>query len=475
MATVSLHEKENLSAELHVNIEKSDYLAKVNEEIDSIRHKMTFKGFRPGKTPATFVRRMYGDGILADVIMKIVNQEIDKFMREQQINTMGKPIALSELDFNINDLKDYELNFEIGLQPKFELQGLEATDVYEYHDVIVDESDLDEEIKRLRRAFGTRSEVSGPVQTGDVVHFKAKELGKEDGYETEFAELFESMSDEGQELVEGKSVGDTCTANIFKLGKSQSEKYVRKYLLRLDDNDHRPIERLFYLEIIKVTRIELTELNQELFDRVWPGGQVTSETEAREKMRLEIKNEFGDSTDSLFFYNLLDELESKNPINLPEEFLKRDMSSNDEADTSEMSETDYKQFFDSLRRRLLINSIVKKFNVSVSDEDMLAEIKQYVRQEILGPQGSDEYLDQIAAMILENEKFANVRERSFERIQLRKVIGATKEAVKLDIIPTTKDKFAELMKELNLRLEARKTENPESEFSVNHPGELVAE
>jgi len=63
-----LIDKGQLSSELIIVLEKSDYLDKYKSELKKYKNKAHLKGFRKGKTPLSAIKKMYGQSVLADVI-----------------------------------------------------------------------------------------------------------------------------------------------------------------------------------------------------------------------------------------------------------------------------------------------------------------------------------------------------------------------------------------------------------------------
>ena len=64
-------ELKDMQMVLTLTIEPADYQEAVQKELKQIRQKANIPGFRPGMVPAGLVKKMYGKGVLADVLNKV--------------------------------------------------------------------------------------------------------------------------------------------------------------------------------------------------------------------------------------------------------------------------------------------------------------------------------------------------------------------------------------------------------------------
>ena len=59
---------DDLNAVVHLTIDKDDYESRVEEVLKDHRKKANMPGFRPGKVPASLIKKMYGKAVLVDEI-----------------------------------------------------------------------------------------------------------------------------------------------------------------------------------------------------------------------------------------------------------------------------------------------------------------------------------------------------------------------------------------------------------------------
>lgn len=63
-------ELKDLQAVVTLTIEPADYQDEVQKQLKQVRQKAQIPGFRPGMVPLGLVKKMYGKGVLADVLNK---------------------------------------------------------------------------------------------------------------------------------------------------------------------------------------------------------------------------------------------------------------------------------------------------------------------------------------------------------------------------------------------------------------------
>ena len=115
-------ELKNLTATLTITIEPADYQEDVQKELKQVRQKAQRPGFRPGMVPAGLVKKMYGKGILADVLNKKVGESLQKHIEDNKLAILGEPLPNNELTPAIDmDTQDtITFAFDIAVAPEFD-------------------------------------------------------------------------------------------------------------------------------------------------------------------------------------------------------------------------------------------------------------------------------------------------------------------------------------------------------------------
>jgi len=451
MPKIVREDKENLSAELTMMITKEDYVPKLDSELKQYRKKAHMKGFRKGKTPMGVIRKMYGQSVLAEVINDTLQKELTKYLTDENIEILGQPIpsdSQAELDFDINNLQDFEFKFDLGLAPQFELEGLSADTSFDRYAVDVPASMLDKEMEQAQKKFGDRSTVDTAIEDNDIVTFNANELDgdaiKENGWASTFNILVSQIGDEAvkKELLT-KKTGDKIRFNVFELEKNSKPESVRKYLLNVQENDEDvEIGEMFEATIGDIQRVAPAELDQAFFDKAFGEGNVKSEEEARGKFEAEISKYYDKQAESLLFRDFQDFLLEKNDIELPNDFLKRWIKSSNENANDEVIEKEYINFSKNLQWSLIKGKIVKQFDLSVSEEEIFEGFKDRVRGYFQG-YGDELIVLNTANRLMEDQKQVD---QLYQELMSDKLFETVRGIVKIKDEKIAAEAFDEVIK-----------------------------
>lgn len=114
-------ELKDLKAVVTLTIEPADYQEEVAKQLKEVRHKAQMPGFRPGMVPAGLVKKMYGKGILADVLNKLVGEHLQKHIEDNKIQILGDPLPSEESPkIDLDNEDTFTFLFDIAVAPEFE-------------------------------------------------------------------------------------------------------------------------------------------------------------------------------------------------------------------------------------------------------------------------------------------------------------------------------------------------------------------
>ncbi len=167
MSTVTRENIGLLNDKIVVKIEKSDYLPSFEKSLKEYGKKANIPGFRKGMVPTSLIKKMYGNSVFTDEVLKTVEKKLTDYMSTEQLEIFAQPLPLPENDaskINFIQPDDYSFSFEVGLKPAFNLPELSSLTPTRYQIIVTDEM-LNEEIERLRQKNGTMTEPE--TVTGD--------------------------------------------------------------------------------------------------------------------------------------------------------------------------------------------------------------------------------------------------------------------------------------------------------------------
>jgi len=423
------------NAMLTVCIEKADYAEKVEKNLRDYRKKANIPGFRPGMVPMGLLKKMYGKAVIAEEINKLVSDGLYSYIRENDLNILGEPMP-NETDqkpFDFDTDESFEFVFDLGLAPEFDVE-LSKKDKVKLYSIAVSEEMIDNQVKSYTGRYGKyiQEEV---VEEKDMIKGELLEMinGKvnESGLKVQDAALTASyMKDEQKARFVGAKKGDVIIFNPTAAFENETE---ISSLLKISKDEAKNINSDFQLKIESITRYHESEINQELFDKVYGEGVVTTEAEFRAKIKENIQESLVADTDYKFGVDAKEMLVAKfNNLTFPDAFLKRWVLSNNENLTPETLEADYSKMIADLKWQLIQNKIQKANELKVEPTDVEEYAKKLAKAQFAqyGMIGMDEEI--ITNYAKDMMKKEDTLKSMIDRVSEEKVFAIIKEAVKLE-------------------------------------------
>ncbi|QNH63405.1 trigger factor [Hymenobacter sediminicola] len=372
---ITLDKKDDqLNAILTVNLTEADYAPAVDAKLKGYSKKAQIKGFRPGKVPATLVRKMYGKGILADEINALLGKAVDGYIKENDLKILGEPLPMSN-NIDLDAQKDFAFQFELGLLPNFELPADQSISV-DRHKVDLDENTLNETYEQIGRQFGETSEPEAS-EAGDYIFGKLKKA-EEEG-EGRQVLLPTNKVTKGADKFVGVKAGDVVTFDL-KDSFGGDATAIRNFT-GFSKEEAAAVEGDYTLTVEKVNRTVTPEHNQELFDKVFGKDIVTSKEEYDEKIRGTVQENYDREADNLVSRQIIDKMLENTTIEIPKEFFKKWLlRANEGKLTPEQIDEHYDDYEKELKWSLIRNKVVEEQGLKVENE----EIVDRTMQKILG-------------------------------------------------------------------------------------------
>ncbi|RFC54645.1 trigger factor [Brumimicrobium aurantiacum] len=444
---------DDLNALLKVKVEKSDYQENVDKALTNYRKNANIPGFRKGKVPMGIIKKQYGKNVLGDELNRIVSEGLFKYVDEQEFEILGNPLPKNDIEVkgDFDNPDTFEFTYEIGISPEVDVK-LSGRNKYEYTKVKVDKTLVDKQIEDLTRRYGklTSGEKVGErdMVLGQLVELNEDGEILEGGVMNDSTISMEFVQDEElkKELI-GKKAGDTVVVNPMNISRGGND---TASMLGIEESQLDSISDKFNLTINEVKVMEPAELNQELFDKLFGEGEVTSEEQMREKVEADMAQMFEKDSEKILTRRISNDLIKKTDIQLPEAFLKRwILASQKEAITMEDVENDFENYARSLRWQLIQNSIFKNNDMKVEKEEAVNYTKsllvnQYAQYGMPAPEDAE--LTQSAEQVLSNQKEA---QQIYDMLAEEKMTKYFKETVKLDVKEVDYDEYVKIAQDSN--------------------------
>lgn len=413
-----------LNAVVTVAITKEDYKPKVEQVLKDYRKNASIPGFRKGAVPMSLIEKQYGKAVLLDEVNKLLQSSLNDYLVEEKLDILGNPLPKVTEDFNW-DADDYSFEFELGLAPEFTVDLAGKNKVTKYN-IVADDKMLDEQVERIQKQYGKMIS-KDKVEEGDDMRgiFSNEEKGINNEVTLNTADF--KTKTVAKKFI-GKKVGDVVT--VSTKGLFDDDHKLMDYLKVSHDEVHGlDIEVNFTIE--EITTTEKAELNQELFDKLFGEGAVTSVEEVKEKIKEDAERQFAQQADQKFLNDVTEWLVESTSFELPAEFLKKWIQTVGESPlTPEQAEEEYAKSEKGLRYQLIEGKIVTGNNLQVNFEDLKAYTSNLIKMQMAQfgqTNPSDADVENIVARVLSNKDEVK---RLSEQIMSEKMLALFKENVK---------------------------------------------
>lgn len=204
--------------------ELTDHVAAAYKKVAT---QVNIPGFRKGKVPAAMIDQRVGRGTVIDEAINTALPEFyGKAAREHDVLVVGRPTV------DIKEFKDNEklvFTVEVNVRPEVNLPDFSKITIT-VDDVVVADTDINEQLDELRARFGTLNSVERATQSGDFVTIDL--TARIDGAEVDGGKANEisyevgsnRMIDGLDEALVGMSAGDTKTFTTQLVGQKDDEK-----------------------------------------------------------------------------------------------------------------------------------------------------------------------------------------------------------------------------------------------------------
>lgn len=438
---VTQKQAEDLTLMVSLTIGNDDYAPKVKKILGDYRRNADIKGFRKGMAPMSMIEKMHGQSAMVDAVNNLISEGLNNYINENKLNIIGEPLAneTEQKPVSWKAGEDMEFIFDIALAPKVEI-ALSADDMIAYYEAELSKEEIAKYKSNVLRQFGQLGVVDSIEQDEDFII--ADLLQGETKIEGTYVALRSIEDKKIKKQFMGKKSGDTFDVDVNKAFANEAD---RAALLKVKKEELASVEPVWSLTVKEVKRFIEPEVNQELYNKMFGEGVVSTEEEFEAKVVERMRAEYAQESDYRFMLDARDYLIEKAAIAVPENFLKRWLFTANEGKFSmEDIEKDFHLFLKDFRWQMIRQYFVKEQKLEVNREDLLAQAKNIAAYQFAMyglPNVPEEQLNQYAESLLSNEKEGR---RIFDKVEEDKVIGYVRSVVKLDKKSVSVEKLREM-------------------------------
>ncbi|MFN3960208.1 MAG: trigger factor [Parvularculaceae bacterium] len=189
---------EGLERRFKVKVPASELDAKLTARLADIKGRVNLKGFRKGKAPLPFLKKMYGKGVMSEILQEIVNETSVKAFSDRNLKpaTTPHPHLTGDVEKVLDGEADLEYSVHAEILPDFEPMAIDGLTLNRPV-ADVSDADIDEAAQRLaeqNRDYEPRA-ADAQAKEGDLLVIDY--VGSIDGAE------FKGGRGEGQTVILG--------------------------------------------------------------------------------------------------------------------------------------------------------------------------------------------------------------------------------------------------------------------------------
>lgn len=379
-------EKKEMQGILNVKISKEEWEKAVERSYEQNKGKFNIQGFRKGKAPRRVIEQNYGDTVFFDdAFDEVISKEYSKFLSE---NTSIIPVGHPHVEnntFTVDSGLEVVLKFDI--MPEFTLPNFENLGV-EKKEVVVTDEQINRELdftaqKHARYVEEDKEAENGDFATIDFVGYLGEEKFEGGEAEDYRLELGSHTFIEGfEEQVVGMKKGEEKDLHVTFPANYPAENLAGK-----------PV--VFKVTLKKVEKKVLPEINDKFVSD-------TTEFETVEELKSSIKETLEKSAQEKaerdYEVALLDTIAEKAGIKLADSMIEHEVEHMMEDFEHRLSHQGmtmdaYLQYLGktleefkeerkgdaekNIKTRLVLQRIISDYKISVSNEELDAEIASY--------------------------------------------------------------------------------------------------
>jgi trigger factor len=348
--------------ERHIQVSVPADIVKDAEDKAARRYASTVRlpGFRPGKAPATVVRKKFGEAIRQEALETLVREAYQEFVERESIKVAAQP-HVHDLKFEEGKPLTFELHLEV--RPTIELARTNGFKI-ERRPAKVTEDQVKEQLEQIRDEKATWTPVTEKPMPGDMVNVQI------------------ATSTAGAEPIEGKSyplvlgTGQAIQGIeelIMTAGPGETVERPVKWPEDFPDETQRGQTKTVRITVNEVKRKSAAPLDDAFAREV---GDFESLEALSKTVRADMERHAEHETEANVRQQLIDQIISANAFDVPKSWVHQFVENYAEAyqvpkDQREQFEGEFRAMAErQIRRDLVIETIAEKEGLAATEKDL---------------------------------------------------------------------------------------------------------
>ena len=323
-------------------------------------------GFRPGKAPATIIKKQYKAAIDQEAVEALLREAFEAVLAKEELDLATQPHA-HDVKFGEDDGLSFELHCEV--RPKIELAKLDGFRVMRPKSDVTDEM-VQEQLDRMREQRATWSPKEGKPAEGDLVTVTLATA--EDGGEIPEGKEYRIVLGAGQAIAAIEEL-------LLELTPGETVEKSVKWPDDFPDEAQRGKSKPVRATLTEVKRKDMPPMDDALAAELGDFADLAALTAA---LREDIAQNLLREADSAARTQLLDEIVTANPFDLPPSWVKQMIQAYAEA--YRIPQEEILKFAEEIqgmaerqvRRDLIIDTLAEREKLAASEADVDAKVAE---------------------------------------------------------------------------------------------------
>jgi len=375
---------EGCKHELEISIPADEVESETSRVTADVQKRAKLPGFRPGKAPASLIRKQFAGDIRQRVLESLVPKHLQKQFEAENLNVVGTP-DISDVHFHEGEPLRFKAEFEVV--PQIELgdyKGVEAP----YHDPDVTDEDISKRIDEIREQKAQFVNIDPrPVEDGDYAVVALESIAGVQGEPVKQEEMVLEIG--------GADTFEAFSENLRGLAPGDEKEFEVSYpedygSARLAGNTV-----WFHATVKGVRRKEIPELNDDFAQDL---GDYRNLEELREAVRKAIFAQRQREAQQEAKNKIIDKLVDAHDFPVPETYVERQIRNRVETslramaadgldprslklDWEKVKETQRDKAVREVRASMLLSRIAEREAIGATRDEVDREVERIARQE----------------------------------------------------------------------------------------------
>ena len=373
---VTVEDLSSVKKILHIEIPKDKVTSELDAYYQNLKKTAKVKGFRPGKTPRSVLKRMFKKDVHADVSSKLIQNSFLDAIKETELNIVGNPKVDPP---GLEENGPYKYDATIEVSPKIEDIDFKGLALKKTLYKISDE-EVNAQLKMLQKSLAQQKTVEEdrPIKENDfaLIDYEGFKDGKPYS-ETQKTENFTMKIGSGQILKE-------FDAGIIGMKPSETREVKVTFPKDYFNEKLAGLDITFNIKLNEIREEILPEIDDELAKNL---GNIKTLDELKKTITDNLQQGYEKRVEQEINEQIFKDLIAKSDFEVPDtmvdyelegivneaerSFASRNVSMEDMGLTREGIAEKYRDTaLKQVKRHLILSKLIEQEKLTLSDEDL---------------------------------------------------------------------------------------------------------